>query len=234
MAEHLLGAPSLRVLLLQIRIEARIFDGVGRLGGEQPDHLDAIGGEGRAGEVVFEIDHAGEAALVDDGRGERGARRTAGEAGIAPERPVDREVVEQDGLARPRHVRDDAGRRGPCDPRGRRAEHVDRPHRRCGARPRRRAVPHAGAGRTPPRAGVLDQDAHERVEQAVEDDLARDGLGGLEHRAEVERGAGGRGRLLRARRAAEDLAGDEVGVRALEAPHRIRARPIGRRPCAPR
>ncbi len=76
-----------------------------------------------------------------------------------------------------------------------------------------------------PRAGILDQDAHQRVEQALEDDLAGDGLGSLEHRADVERGAGGRG-SLRAPRAAEDLAGNEVGVRALEAPHRLRRAPL--------
>ena len=72
-----------------------------------------------------------------------------------------------------------------------------------------------------PRAGVLDQVAHERVEQAVKGDLARDGLGGLQHRAQVERGG------LRALCVLRDLPGDEVGVRALETPHRL-----GRAPAA--
>ncbi len=98
----------------------------------------------------------------------------------------------------------------------------------------RRTGSRAGRSRQPRlRAGVLDQDAHERVEQAVEDDLARDGLGGLEHRADG-RARRWRVRGLGQRRAAEDLAGDEVGVRAFEAPHRLRSRPIGRTPCAPR
>ena len=65
------------LLLLQIREEPRVLQGDGRLSGEQANELQAIGAEGGARKIVLEIDDAGEATLVANGRSERGERGRA-------------------------------------------------------------------------------------------------------------------------------------------------------------
>ena len=214
------------VVLLEAPVEAGVGDGDGGLGREDLEHLEPPGREGAGGEVVLQVERADRLAPVHQRHAEDGAGAARLDVGVAGVGRVAGGVAEHHALAAADGIADDGERQAPLAD-GDAGEHLDA-HGRFAARP-----PHVGLGlegqlrlvaeeqQTALRAGVLDEDADQLLEQLADDDLAGDDLGGPDDGVEIQiRGgvaAGGADRRPGRRRRPRRLG--EVGELALEISH---------------
>ena len=166
--------------------QASITDGDGGLGREQLQHLESVRRERSARQVVLEVHHPDEAALVQHRRAKDRRRLVARDVRVAPVGGVARRVREHDALRCAPHVIDNRGRQISARGHGRALQHMHLGHVHGAASLNERLALVLQDEKALASAGILDQDAHQFREQPFQIDLTTDGLRRLHDGDEVD------------------------------------------------